>query len=125
MAEQLLALAERVDSLEGPDRDLDAEIHKALFGSQIAHPVGLVWNDPFDPLKGHSAPFRFTGHLEAAEYALPGPEWPEYQITRRYCTGYHASIGTGQDGRGCETAAIALLSASLRARASALKEPPQ
>lgn len=59
---------------------------------------------------------------EAAEKALPGPEWPEWQLTRRFGTGYHANVGIGEDGVGCETPALALTSAALHARAAILLE---
>lgn len=120
----LLELAARAEAATGPDASLDCEIHRALFGGKQGRELGFapilaeVWYYT-DPETGHAlpSPFRFTMHVEEAEKALPGPESPEYQITRRYCTGYHASIGTGNDGVGCETAALALLSAALRAHA--------
>jgi hypothetical protein len=116
-ADTMLELAERA-ACSPFNRELDAEIHAKLFGTVDAAPVGITYRDAFDQLRGHPGPYHFTGHVEGAEMALPGPEWPEYQITRRYCTGYHASIGMGEDGAGCETAATALLSAALRARAA-------
>lgn len=117
-AKSLIALAERVEQAQGPDRLLDAEIHALLFGVVDAAPVGLTYRDAFDHLRGRSDPYHFTGHVEGAEMALPGPEWPEYQITRRYCTGYHASVGIGRDGNGCDSAALALTAAALRAHAA-------
>lgn len=112
-------LAERARNSVGSDRELDAEIHALLFGTVDAAPVGLTYRDAFDRTRGHSHPYHFTGHIEGAEMALPGPEWPEYQITRRFGTGYHASIGMDSAGVGCETAALALLHAALLARARA------
>lgn len=115
--EALLALEARVVAATGPDRFLDADIHTQLFGTVETH-LGTTYRDAFDPLRGHSHPYRFTEHVDGAEMALPGPEWPEYQITRRFGTGYHANIATGADGEGCESAALALAAASLRAIAA-------
>jgi len=112
-------LISRVEAATGPDRELDAAIHAELFGTVDAAPVGLTYRDAFHRTRGWPGPYHFTGSVEGAEYALPGPEWPEWQITRRFCTGYHANVGLGDDGRGCETAALALLSQALRARRDA------
>lgn len=124
-AEALLELAERCERATGPDRELDGDIHETLFGAKRGRELGFsdkVADERYytDPETGNGllSPFCFTGCTESAEYALPGPEWPEWQITRRYCTGYHASVGTGRDGPGCETAALAVCAAALRARAA-------
>jgi hypothetical protein len=118
----LLELAERCERAEGPDRELDALIHAATIGPQMTVAVGdhktiQCW-PTFDGSGGLNTPYHFTGAAEEAEYALPGPEWPEWQITRRYGTGYHANVGLGSDGVGCCTAALALVSAALRSRAN-------
>jgi hypothetical protein len=123
--EKLVELAELVDALTEPSREVNCEVHRALFGAKSWREAGLkggdgnwVYNDPDRPNVGILAPLDFTGRWEDAERALPGPEWPEFQITRRFGTGYHANVGTGDDGVGCETAAIALTAAALRARAA-------
>ncbi len=128
-AQQLVILAERIEASEGPDhRSLDAEIHLALFGGKTGKELALnecSWGMQFytcpDTGCGMTAPFRFTGAVEDAERALPGTEWPEWRITRQYCTGYHASVGLGRDGVGCNTPALALCAAALRARAAEAK----
>lgn len=118
----LLKLAERVESATGPDRELDAIIHEALFGTSMATFPGGKVGGPFylsPDGTGLSSPYAFTGHVEGAEMALPDEDgWPEYQITRRICTGYHANVGLGRDGVGCDTPALALTAAALKARAS-------
>lgn len=110
-----MELAERVEQAEGRDPELNAAIHEQLFGTAD---VGGYTFYRLPNGNGANQPLDFTGRFEDAEQALPGPEWPEYQITRRFCTGYHASIGTGPDGVGCETAALALTAAALRALAA-------
>ena len=113
----LLELAARVEAATALDRELDAAIHAELFGTVETH-LGITYRDPVDRLSGHSQPFRFTGEVSGAEMALPGPDWPEWQITRRYCTGYHANVGLGIDDVGLATPALALTAAALKARAS-------
>lgn len=127
--DELVKLAERCEAASGPDRSFDAEIHLALFGGKTSKELALhesSWGMQFYtcPDTGHemTAPFRFTGSVDDAERVLPGPEWPEWQITRRYCTGYHANVGLGEDSIGCNTPALALCAASLRARATTAGE---
>lgn len=123
----LEALRTRVSEGER-SRELNGDIHEALFGTKLGSELGLskafanmrYYTNP-ESGNGLLSPIMFTEHVENAEMALPGPEWPEYQITRRYCTGYHASVGTDPDGVGCETAAQALLEAALRARINAAR----
>lgn len=122
VADGLERLVSKVADLTEPSRELNAELHALLFGTVDAAPVGLTYRDAFDSLRGRPGPYNFTGTLEGAEMALRGPEWPEYQITRRYCTGYHANVGMGTDGIGRETAAIALLEAALLDRIAALRQ---
>jgi hypothetical protein len=131
-AKTLLALAVRVEAADGPDQELDGDIHEALFGAKRGRELGFsdaVANVRYytHPETGNGllSPFRFTGSVEAAEYALPGPEWPEWQVTRRYCTGYHANVGMGEDGVGLATAALALTAAALRARAASVDRSPE
>jgi len=126
--EQLLELAERVEALAGPDRETDGDIHALLFGCKTGKEFGLApacWEQRYfrDPEGGQiysPIPLAFTAEVSAAERALPGPEWPEWQITRRYGTGYHANVGLSRDRVGCESPALALTAAALRARAGAV-----
>jgi hypothetical protein len=111
----LSALLDRAKVATEVDRLLDADIHAALFGT-VDTEVGMAYRAAFDRLLWHSGPYHFTGRVEGAEMALSGPEWPEYQITRRFGTGYHASVGLRSAGVGRETAALALLCAALEAR---------
>ena len=129
MSEEMRELGElisRVEIATGPDREIDALVHAIVIGPRMEAAIGdnrTVWCWPsLEANMGINNPYRFTGSVEEAEYALPGPEWPEWQITRRFCTGYHANVGLGDDGVGCETAALALLSQALRARLSTLRE---
>jgi hypothetical protein len=117
-------LAVRVECGTGDDAFLDADIHEVLFGVVDAAPFGITYRDAFDKLRGRSHPYRFTSSVEDAQYALPGPSWPEWQVTRRLCTGYHANVGIGQDGVGCDCPARALTAAGLRARAALPKTTP-
>lgn len=126
MVEELHNLALRVRASDGPDASLDCDIHWALFGGKAGRELGFalsVANERFYtcPETGHglSQPIRFTTSVEDAEKALPGPDFPEWQITRRYCTGYHANVGLSEDGVGCATPALALLDAALLARLQA------
>ncbi len=120
-AHKFLALAEQVEALAGADRALDAAIHAAVVGPMMNVAVGdhkFITCYPNGQGGGINAPFRFTEHVEDAERALPQDGgYPEWQITRRLPTGYHASVGTGDDGVGCETPALALTAAALRFRA--------
>lgn len=122
---KLLELAERCEHASGPDRELDAAIHERLFGTSMASFPGGKVVGPFYIMpdgRGMSSPLRFTEDVNDAELALPDLDgdgvFPEWQITRRMPTGYHANVGTGQDGVGCETPALALCAAALRAHAA-------
>ena len=124
----LLELAARVEALEGPCREVDCLIHLALFGGHTGEELGLAPNSHATQFythpgtgHGHLSPLPFTGSVETAEMilSLAGDSYPEWQITRRLPTGYHASIAIGPDGVGCETPALALTAAALRARTQA------
>jgi hypothetical protein len=118
----LLELSRLCEEATGPDVELDKQIHSALFGTGMGTLPGGKVAGPFYLTPeglGRNHPYAFTGSVEDAEIALPDDGsggWPEWQITRRYCTGYHASIGTGNDGVGCCTPALALCAAALKAR---------
>jgi hypothetical protein len=125
MTSNLLELADRCEKATEGSFELNAAISEAVLGPSYrpVFPGGIeranpFFPDPFDDKVGSPRPWNFTGSVEAAEHALPGPDWPEWQITRRFCTGYHANIGTGNDGVGCATPALALCAAALKARAS-------
>ena len=66
----LIALAERVERAEGPDRELDAEIAplKGLRRVDEGQPLGRVWYDH----RGHGVPLpAFTASLDAAMTLVP------------------------------------------------------
>ncbi|MCA0318185.1 MAG: hypothetical protein LCH88_08965 [Proteobacteria bacterium] len=118
----LIALAERVEGLQGPDREVDAEVFRAL-GWQ---PSFWGWNaegDRYTPKQPD-----FTASLDAVctliAEKLPG--WQTEQITWAPEPGGHVIASIGNFGVGddyrcgmteepCATPALALLAAALRA----------
>jgi hypothetical protein len=146
-ADKLRALAERVQGLDGPDREVDARIWCALNGKKYAgyfEPFGVtdgrfVAVEYTEPPKrtrlvtggktGTKHALRFTASLDAAMTLAPeGYAWVVYSDGPTYRAS--ASIGPhpigGQimpdefsaDG---ETPALALTAAALLARASMLQ----
>lgn len=126
--DQILALAERCEQATGPNRDLSSEIYIALYCRP--KPEGYRW-PAIDATVGPAYPWLhpdgtptnlsmrpgpdYTGSLDAALKLLDlWDEHPEWQVTRRYCTGYHASVGTAADTVGCCTPALAICAAALR-----------
>lgn len=106
----LLALAERVEGLDGPDRELDADIMRA---------TGLAG------LKADYAPHPYTASLDAAMTLVP--EGDSFTVGQNVHHGHWvASVNYLDDdgapqSRGCSnacrTGSLALCAAALRARA--------
>lgn len=110
----LSELAERCEQAAGPDRELDEAIAAAVHLKQLTYSSPEWIKDP-----------EFTTSLDGALTLLDlWEEHPEWQITRRYCTGYHASVGTGDDCVGCASPALAFCAAALRAQANVTGEQP-
>lgn len=119
MKQQLLDLADTVEKLEGPSREVDAEIAKAIGWCFVGegHPIGRVWYNP----EGRAATLpAFTRSLDAAMTLVPeGWEWQiEAEETEMF---FPPSPWTYRVDMGnlitveCVTPALALVAASLRA----------
>lgn len=119
-AEELLALAERVEEAEGPDRELDREIKAA---------VGDAWDYAADwgPRDNcHPVANAYTASLDAVMTLVP-EGWRLRQMNfsgpcaddRKWHLNLHGGREGGDTfvGRG-RTPALALCAAALRARAS-------
>lgn len=112
-AQALLALAERAEAATGPDRNLDADIMRA---------IGLAG------LKADYAPHPYTASLDAAMSLVP--EGDSFTVGQNvHHDHWVASVnylnGDGQpQSRGssiaCRTGPLALTAAALRARAETL-----
>jgi hypothetical protein len=96
--DELLALAERVEALTGPDRETDYEVLRAV--DERAKITGPVTGDP-----------RYTASLDAA-MSLVKPEWVE----SLYLTA-HRAIVWNSIAR-AENMTLALTAAVLRALAT-------
>lgn len=133
----LIELAERVEKVSGPDRDVEEDIARALGWSPVPNPThagGLVgrWYDSNGKMSGMEGPPLFTRSLDAAMTLVPegclatvrhlwgGSERCGYAIVHTYC----------DDAEECDgklhlddyvslaaTPALALCAAALRARA--------
>jgi hypothetical protein len=131
----LLALADRVEKLTGPDRLVDAEIFKAL-GMPLPteffdRGISLIWDDtqqafimPVGEMQMRYEHPHFTASLDAAMTLIPSKslwsvcdmeEGPFAQVIRPMpCGGYVNGLTTAKGA----TPALALTAACLRARAS-------
>lgn len=107
-AATLLALAEKCEALAGPDREVEAAIHKAVFGIVRCPPL-------LAPL--------VTKSLDAAIALVPEGWWPGCQ-KNRYTDRAADWSWWLEDGTGAEiecfaaTSALALTAAALRAHAA-------
>jgi hypothetical protein len=142
--EELLALAERVEALTGPDREVDLEVILAS-GTHVLERRGRdkkAWLyeagsdfrrlDPSPYSYGVFGLPRFTASLDAA-MSLVSPEWGDWCLSRDSREGYEAAIwacrcryiASGRDavchqGYHATSPALALVAAALRARAEVL-----
>lgn len=108
MSADLNALAARVESLEGPDREVDEAILRSVGGFT---PTGLpTW-------RGGLGWPMFTQSLDAAMSLVP--EGWHWQRQLRLHGRYHSEVGNGQTtyGKSARTPALALCAAALKARA--------
>ena len=136
----LMELAERVEALSGPDRDVDVQIAAYLCGGKV-DVARLYWTSP--GFRGFSVVPSYTASLDAARALVPEgyvvcsisetpeivkeehtgdtplPNW-EVALLRQDCAGYRNRNKFMQAfKRGCGTmASLALCAAALRARAS-------
>jgi hypothetical protein len=111
----LLALAERVEKAEVPDRELDVAIVRALhpgIGPYEPHCVGeepIFWHDPY---RKTLCP-KFTASVDAALTLVPdGYGWNVQGNTNVF----HALVSSYPGN--ARTPALALCAAALRARAT-------
>ena len=105
--DELLALAERVEALTGPDREVDAAIQRALGTDNGEH---WFWGADGQLTKDDLAPAH-TASLDAA-MSLVKPEWVE----SLYLTA-HRAIVWNSIAR-AENMTLALTAAALRALAT-------
>lgn len=125
---KLLALADRVEKLTGPDREVDAEIAavQGLRAVDEGHPLGWQCYDA----DGRITAFRrYTASIDHAMTLVPeGWGWMVSQPNERAIASgllkawapVMGEVQYGCDNRhavACATPALALLAASLRARA--------
>lgn len=130
MGEVLLKLAERVEALERPDREVDAAITLAIFPW-----IGI--NEDGDFIRKDGSPYdgvrirvlEYTASLDAALTLVPDDPWIEIKGPRKYLNipthspnywsamvseWYHEGEGVGWG----TTPALALCAAALKARAT-------
>ena len=130
-AETLIALAERVENLDGPDRHVDAEIDAALGWRRVENPTaagGLIdlWHAPDGTMKRRDERLHlYTASLDAAMSLVPeGWVWTINQFPDK-ASAYLVNSAC-QMARPHEqyqaTPALALTAAALRARAASLGE---
>ena len=67
--DELLALAERVEGLTGPDRGVDAAIAVAMFGGTTAIPLGCYWTG--GEYYHATSAAAYTASLDAAMSLVP------------------------------------------------------
>lgn len=114
----LVLLAEKVEGLKGPDREVDRDI--ALLRAEYDDPEDLgCFLDPAEAVVGGGgqtyAPPAYTASLDAAMLLVPeGWYWSIKQYPRVGCV---ADIGGIHAGKS-HTPALALVAVSLRARAA-------
>jgi len=107
----LLALAERVEALDGPNRNLDADIMRAIGLAGAPAVFALV-----------DAPHPYTASLDAAMTLVP-EGWAvlmAFSEQRAVCDVHTAPLGqhgTWPAHASAATPALALCAAALRARA--------
>lgn len=111
--ETLLALADRVEALAGPDREVDYAIFVATADKDRPN----YWH----PIDAH----QFTGSIDAAMTLVPEGCWAEGSLgshdSARASLEVHAPMTYDPLGSAtAATPALALTAASLRARAEAL-----
>ena len=121
---EMLALAERCERAEGPDREMDAEIARIALGAKVTHVRGdgtgyMGFEDSGGPLPA------WTGLLDDASRLAP-PEVYEWHAGRHPKGGGAAYIVWPAKSRDpiyvvAASPALALTAAALRARAATLE----
>lgn len=113
MSDTLLELAARCEAATGPDRELDAEVHRVVGGLtvyDVLTPKGDIRDD---------VP-RYTGSLDSSKslkpegwiwFASDGDEGGPYAFV-------HEQSDTRPSGVRCATVELASVAAALRARAA-------
>lgn len=134
-AEDIEALAVRVEAATGADRELDEAIAEALGWSRIPNPTfagGLVgrWAKPDGSWTGHNGPPQYTASIDAAMSLVPeGWRWTIFHegvVSLKpdvaFC-GHPKHRQNGIEKRAdAATPALALTAAALRARAHSIRE---
>lgn len=117
-------LARRVSELQGPSREIDAEIARALGWREIPNPTaagGLVgrWYDPDGNMSGHSGPPDWLASLDAAMTLVP--EGAKLTFQNHGDTGGRSMWLVSPNERfiSAATPALALCAAALIARSEA------
>ena len=122
--DKLVALALRVEAATGADRELDAEIVRAIYPDAL---VCLYEIGDEDPTVFHAEPLirnksvlpSYTASIDAAMTLVPGGCWAEGSLASPGALEIHAPMTYDPLGRGwAATPALALCSASLRALAA-------
>tara|TARA_R100001244_G_scaffold2541_3_gene3963 strand:+ start:691 stop:1059 length:369 start_codon:yes stop_codon:yes gene_type:complete len=117
----LLALAARVEALEGPCRETDAVIRYWTHAKLQAAGSLAGWLAT-DASRSATVP-AFTASMDAAATLLPADTWAEATIDWPSCIEVHCGHVLPALGRsGAATPALALTAASLRARAGMEKQ---
>ena len=121
-----MKLSERVERLEGPDRDWDTEIAHAC-GAEYGPKSGWCDNESGDYWTVENCALHYTASLDAAMSLVPEGVWHEIKGPRRYLNiptaspNYWSARLEAWDasaegmGRGA-TPALALCAAALKAR---------
>jgi len=123
-AEELIALAERVEALDGPDRDADLAVAQAIYSKEEAAALG--WAHFLHPMRnGLGQVLEFTASMDAAFLLMPKGHW--WAMGREEKRPWARCFDVGQMldqpeeyGRAIDatTPALALTAAALRARAA-------
>lgn len=116
---QMLALAERVEALSGPDREVDDTIAAALFTGKhrvcvkgLSDEAGGMWMFTY-PDGSIGSALRFTASLDAAMTLVPDYAKDDWSlIGGRH---WQAIVGPNEDQADAATPALALCAAALRA----------
>jgi hypothetical protein len=115
-----LAIAQQVEELSGPNRDIDRAIAPIVCIRVVdeGHPLGTCYYDE----NHHGVPLpKFTGSVDAAATLVPAPG--KWSVTAGHKGGWQACVwieGAGfLDWRSAATPALALCAAALRARVEA------
>lgn len=116
--DEWLALAERCEKAEGPDRELDAALAKAAVPHTNGTPHILMWS--VNPDTGRQIPNAFTASLDAAVAVVEarfGRTWKLEWRCNEAGTGFVFAGVARKSGHSYGSPALALMAAYCRARA--------